>query len=67
MGDRVTLTEKLETRHHGLLRWLRANHPEVLPDSATFSEPTARDTAFWHSGYMIAVADVLRAIGRDAA
>ena len=56
------LIAQLKGRHDGLLKRLDKEHPEVFTEQRHVHKGTS-ERAYWHHGYMMALSDVLRALG----
>ena len=51
-----------ETHRTRVLAWLRTEHPEIFTEDDRGSAG-ARERAYWHLGYAMALGDLLRALG----
>lgn len=64
--DARTLAEALADRVDGLTDWLRENAPNIDEEQKHLDEGSV-ETAYWHYGYLMALRDVSRLLGVDAA
>ncbi len=56
------VVSRAQARRAGILGWLNREHPEVFEEQLHIRSGTS-ERAYWHHGYMMALADVLRALG----
>lgn len=56
------LIAQSKERRDRLLEWLDKEHPEVFTEQRHLHKGTS-ERVYWHHGYMMALSDVLRAIG----
>ena len=62
--NNMTFEQKLKSRADGIAAWLRENHPEIKREQAHLDEGTP-ERAYWHSGYCVALRDVLRLMEQE--
>jgi hypothetical protein len=58
----VAVSTRIEARREGLLARLKKEHPEVFVEQLHLRGGTI-ERAYWHFGYVMALADVLRLLG----
>ena len=54
--------ENMRVRMEGLQRWLDEDHPECRKEQKHTDREDSPEKAYWHYGYMVALADTIRAL-----
>ena len=60
----MTTEEKIKNKADGIAEALRRDHPEIKKEQKHLTLGTP-ERAYWHSGYCVALRDVLRLMDKE--
>lgn len=61
----MSAVEDFRARRDAMRKWLGEKHPEISVEQLHTTKGTS-ERAYWHSGYCVALSDVLRRLERES-